>query len=384
MAFDFAAPPDRRGGDSTKWNRYQGRDVLPMWVADMDFRAPPAVLAALHRRVDHGVFGYGGPSPSLQDTVRQHLQAEYGWAVEPQWIVWLPGLVAGLNVACRAIGEDGDNVFTAIPVYPPFLGAPEHSRRRLCSAPLVRTQERWQWDFGAVDTMLTERRPRLWLFCHPHNPVGRAWDEEELERIADLALRHDLVIASDEIHCGLVLDPARRHRPLASLAPEIARRTITLMAPSKTFNIPGLYCSFAIISDPDLRRRFQHAMAGIMPHVNTLGLVACEAALRDGGEWHAALLDHLRGNARRVHEIIRTLPGLAMTPVEATYLAWIDCAGLATANPQRFFEQAGVGLSAGGDFGPGGERFVRLNFGCSRVLLEEALARMSHAVSEAQ
>jgi cysteine-S-conjugate beta-lyase len=381
MPFDFDAIIDRSGGDSIKWNKYAGRDVLPLWVADMDFAAPPPVLDALHRRVDHGVFGYGQPWPSLVDAVIEHLEREYAWHIEPEWIVWLPGLVTGLNVACRAV--EGP-VFTATPIYPPFLSAPVLAGRTLTTTPLVCGDEAWSWDFAATASVLKQSGARLWLLCHPHNPVGRVWRDEELTQIAALAVKHDLVVCSDEIHCGLVLDGTRRHRSFASLSAEAAQRSITLLAPSKTFNIPGLGCAFAIISEPRLRRDFRTAMNGIVPHVNTLGMVACEAALREGGPWREALVHYLRGNRDRVAEAVGAMPGLTMAPVEATYLAWIDTRGAKIERPHRFFEQAGVGLSDGSDFDRDGacRHFVRLNFGCPRATLDQALERMVRALAQ--
>ena len=218
MSFDFDTVIDRRGRDSTKWNKYADRDVIPLWVADMDFAAPPAVLEALHQRVKHGVFGYGQPWPSLVAAVIEHLEREYAWSVKEQWLVWLPGLVAGLEVACRTAGDAGDTVFTATPIYPPFLSSPNHSQRNLASAALVRNDSLWQWDVGATDQALKQSKAKMLLLCHPHNPVGRAWHESELLKIARLAEKHDLIVCSDEIHCDLILDPARRHRPFASLS----------------------------------------------------------------------------------------------------------------------------------------------------------------------
>lgn len=382
MTFDFDTVIDRSGGDSIKWNRYAGRDVLPLWVADMDFASPPAVIEALERRVAHGVFGYGEVGPSLAEAVQEHLSAEYGWRIEPDALVWLPGLVTGLNVACRAVGEPGSAVFTSTPIYPPFLSAPLNSQRRTVSAPLALHEGRWQWDYEAVEAALTPDT-KLFLLCHPHNPVGRAWREEELQEIADLAQRHGLIVCSDEIHCGLVLAPGLRHRPFASLGAEAAKRSITLMAPSKTFNIPGLGCAFAVIPDASLRRSFGQAMQGIVPHVNVLGLAATEAAYRHGGDWHSALLDYLRTNRDCVEAAIAGLPGLSMAHVEATYLAWIE-----VKEPHRLrdrpaseFAAAGVGLSDGRDFGGDAYRsFVRLNFGCPRTTLDAALARIAEAV----
>ncbi|MFZ2855518.1 MAG: PatB family C-S lyase [Rhodocyclaceae bacterium] len=371
-AFDFDRIVDRRDGDSIKWQKYAGRDILPLWVADMDFAAPPAVVAALEKRVVQGHFGYSAPWPALTDAVLEHLRREYGWAVEAGWLVWLPGLVSGLNIACRAV--DG-GVLTATPVYPPFRSAPRLAGRALVEVPLRLRDGHWDWDFAVLEAALTPDT-RLLLLCHPHNPVGRAWREDELAALADFCLRHDLVVCSDEIHCGLLLDGGP-HVPLARLNAGIARRSITLMAPSKTYNIPGLGCAFAVIPDAALRRRFLGAMNGIVPHVNVLGLAACEAAYRDCGDWHAALLDYLRDNRDRVESAVAAMTGLSMTHVEATYLAWIDARGLRVDDPAAFFEAAGVGLSCGAEFGLPG--WVRLNFGCPRATLDAALERMALA-----
>lgn len=373
----FDTPIDRRGSDSFKWGKYAGRDILPLWVADMDFAAPPAVLAALHRRIEHGVFGYGGPWPSLTESVLAHLQGEYGWSIEPEWLVWLPGLVTGLNVACRAV--DGE-VLTATPIYPPFLSAPHFSGRKLNRVDLALDNNRWQWDMAAVQ-QATTAATRLFLFCHPHNPVGRCWSRDELLALADYAERNDLVVCSDEIHCGLILDADKRHIPFASLSPAAAQRSITLLAPSKTFNIPGLGCAFAVIPNPALRRRFEQAMHGIVPHVNVLGLAACEAAFRHGGDWHRELIAYLHGNRDRVAATMASLPGVRMAPVEATYLAWIDVRDLRLAKPAAHFEAHGIGLSDGADFGAPG--WLRLNFGCPRATLDEALTRFERAVRAA-
>ncbi len=380
-AFDFDRLIDRRSLPSEKWGRYAGRDVLPLWVADMDFAAPPAVIEALHRRIDHGVFGYTDAWPSLEQAVVEGLQRDHRWSIEPDWLVWLPGVVTGFNLACGLAGQPGDGVLTATPVYPPFLTAPVNTGRVLQRVEFVLRDGRWQWDWDALEAARTPST-RLLLLCSPHNPVGRVFDEDELRRLAEFAARHDLLVCSDEIHCGLVLDEARPHRPLAALDDAIARRTITLMAPSKTWNIPALYCAFAIIPDTALRRRYRHAMRGVVPHVNVLGMIAAEAAYRDGDAWRQALLAYLRGNRDRVLEAVAVMPGLSTTRPEATYLAWIDCrammAACAVADPVAFFEAAGVGLSDGAAFGAPG--FVRLNFGCPRATLDEALARMGRAL----
>ena len=360
-----------------KWDKYRDKDIIPLWVADMDFRAPPAVINALQQRIDHGVFGYAVTPESLNQTVVEMLAAEYNWSIQPQWLVWLPGLVSGLNVACRAVGQDNDRVMTAVPVYPPFLQAPENCRRHLIKVPLREQENRWCFDFERIENAITADT-RLFILCNPHNPVGRVFARDELETLAAICDKHDIIICSDEVHCGLLLDADKAHLPTAALGAEVARRTITLMSPSKTFNLPGLGCAFAVISEKNLRRRFMESMSGIVPLVNALGYVAAEAAYRHCSQWHADLLDYLRQNRDRVANAIGQIPLLSMAPVEATYLAWIDVRSADLQDPVKFFEDAGIGLQDGIEFdGPG---FVRLNFGCRRALLEEALKRLAGAM----
>ena len=375
--FDFDRVVDRQGTASTKWEKYRGRDVLPMWVADMDFESPPAVIEALHRRVDHQVFGYTNTPELLIETVVARLAERYDWQIDPNWLIWLPGLVAGINLACRSVGESGDQVATFTPVYRPFLTAPGFSDRQLLTVPFDQSGGNWQIDFDRLAAAITPRT-RLLLLCSPHNPIGRVFRRDELWALAEFCQRHDLVICSDEIHCELVLDNALGHIVTAALDGDIARRTITLMAPSKTFNLAGLGCAFAIVPDDRLRARCKAVAAGIMAHVNLFGYSAALAAYRNGDDWHRALLDYLRGNRDRVQQAVAAMPGLSMTPVEATYLAWIDTREAGLADPAGFFESAGVGLSDGREFD--GDGFVRLNFGCPRPVLDQALARMQAAL----
>ncbi|GAB4060098.1 PatB family C-S lyase [Uliginosibacterium sediminicola] len=377
--YDFDNPPERRASHSMKWGRVAGRDVLPMWVADMDFAAPPPVLAALQESLAHGVMGYSMPWPSLLESIVEALARDHGWQIQPEWIVLIPGVVSGFNLACELAGEPGDAVVTLTPVYPPFLSAPGNSARELIRSDLQRQGERWVCDVDALQAQ-TPAHSRLLMLCNPHNPVGRSYSRAELQQFAAYAEKNDLLICSDEIHCGLVLDDSAPHIPLASLDADTAKRCITLMAPSKTWNIPGLSSAFAVISDARLRARFKRAAEGILPHTNLLGLVATEAAYRHGEDWRQALLDYLRGNAARVAAAVAEMPGVSSTPVEATYLAWLDCRELALEHPARFFEAQGVLMSDGRDFGAPG--FLRLNFGCSRSLLDEALARMRQALAQ--
>ena len=377
--FDFDEPVARYHTASLKWDRYGDRDIIPLWVADMDFRAPPAVIQALARRVEHGVFGYGAAPKAVTELVCEMLVRRYSWQVEPEHLVWLPGLVCGLNVACRSVGTEHDEVLSLVPIYPPFLTAPRNSGRGLVTVPLVAEDNRWVIDFDGLEKSITPRT-RLLLFCSPHNPVGRVYSRQELAKLVSLCDRHDIIICSDEIHCDLILDADKKHIPTATINPEAAARTITLMAPSKTFNIPGLGCSFAVISNRQMRNKFLQVMEGIVPEMNILGFTAAEAAYRDSWDWHAALLEYLRGNSRLVENEIGFMAGLSMHRVEATYLAWIDARRIDKIFPGRFFEAFGVGLSEGSDFGfPG---YVRLNFGCSRSLLQQALQRMKRATEE--
>lgn len=377
--FDFDTVIERRKTGCEKWGRYDGTDILPMWVADMDFASPPDVITALQERVAHGVFGYPHTPKELVLAVQETLFTDYNWTVDDSWLVWLPGLVTGLNVTCRAVGETGDGVITATPVYPPFLSSPKFSGRELITVPLMESDAKWRIDFDALEAAVT-LRSKLLLWCNPQNPVGRIYTKEELTDLAAFCNRHDLVVCSDEIHADLLLDPDSRHIPLATLDPAIADRTITLMAPSKTYNIAGLGCSFAVISNEKLRNNFKRAMAGIVPHINTLAYAAALAAYQHGKPWLRALLAYLRKNHDRTLAAVNAMPGLKMKPVEATYLAWIDARSLDLESPAAFFEKAGIGLNNGADFGLPG--FVRLNFGCPRSVLDLGLARLEKAVNQ--
>jgi len=373
--YNFDNVIDRRGTASVKWDKYKHQDIIPMWLADMDFPSPPAVIEALHQRVEQGVFGYPSVPDELITVVLSMLLAEYGWEVQPEWLVWLPGLVTGLNLACRAAAVRGEEVMSAVPVYPPFLTAPGLSHRNLTTLPLIREGGRWTLDFDRLPSLITPAT-RLFLLCNPHNPVGTVFTRKELASLAGICEKYNLIICSDEIHCGLILDPDKVHVPIATLDPAIAQRTVTLMSPSKTFNLPG--CAFAIIPAEPLRQKFCQAMAGLVPGPNLFSCTAALAAYRDGAAWRTALLACLRRNRDRVTQAINRLPGLSMDHVEATYLAWIDTRAAGIAEPGKFFEKAGVGLGDGAAFG--GPGFVRLGFACPQATLGEALTRISRAL----
>lgn len=381
MAFDFATPVERRhpegGYASQKWHRYDA-EVLPLWVADMDFCSPPAVVDALKARVEHGVYGYGEVPATLTAALCQWSARHYDWPIDADWQLWLPGVVPALHFAAMALTQPGEGVLTIAPIYPPFLAVAERTGRLAQQAMLAEPAaagEPWQLDIDALEAAITPQT-RLLLWCHPHNPTGRVWREDELSQLAELIERHDLWVVSDELHCDLLLDKDACHRPLAAMFPELAKRTITLWAPSKTFNLAGLTSACAIIPDAALRKCFAAATKGFLPDGNVLGLVAAEAAYRNGESWRQALLEVLREHRVSLEARVASWPGVALSPPESTYLAWLDMrqAGLGDSPAKALLEQVGVALSDGAAFGCPG--FVRLNFGTTASQLEAALVRM--------
>jgi len=382
VAYDFDRVIERRHTDSAKWRQYD-EDVLPLWVADMDFAVPEPVVRALGERMAHPIFGYGRPPDALREVIQERLVRLYSWHVETDEIIFLPGVVTGFNLACHTIGAPGDEVLVEAPVYPPMLTAPGHAGRTCKVVPLVEGSERYEHDFDGFEQAITERSA-LFLLCNPHNPVGRVFEMAELARLAEICLRHDVVICSDDIHCDFVYQD-HPYVPIASLAPEIGAQTITLLAPSKTYNIAGLSCAVGVVQNPDLRARLKRAGAGLVTHVNVLGYTAGLAAYRDGGPWLDALLVYLEANRDYLLEYVGVhMPGIRCKQPEGTYLAWLDCRESSIpGNPHQFFlERARVALNDGATFGAGGEGFVRLNFGCPRATLTEGLERMRAALEE--
>lgn len=395
MTSGFDTVIDRRPSNSLKWHRY-APDILPLWVADMDFRAPAPVLEALQRAISHGVFGYEEASLSLRETVATRMQRLYNWQVTPEMVIAVPGLESGFNAAARAVCAPEEGLLIQTPVYYPFLRVPRNvgvvgqlARLRQVNHDHSLHYE-VDWDAFEAAINLQEARTRMFLLCQPHNPIGQVYSLDDLTRMAEICISEDIIICSDEIHSELLLGEAR-HIPVATLAPEVAVRTITLVAPSKTFNIAGLFCGFAIIPDESLRRRYRAVVEQMTLHVNSLGLIAAEAALSGAcDEWLQELRAYLTANRDFLVDYVRDrLPGIRTTVPDATYLAWLDCNNLLAdgkieASAHKFFlEKARVALNEGADFGPGGEGFVRLNFGCPRQTLTEALDRMSAALRNA-
>jgi cystathionine beta-lyase len=375
MGFDFDSPVKRRGTWSTRWERYPA-DVIPLWVADTDFRAPPAVLAAIARRAAHGVLGYTTPPAELRDAVIERMQRLYGWRVEPGWIVFVSGVVPGLHLAARHLTRPDEHALVPTPVYHHLKRSLEAAPRAHTDVPLVLQNGRWVWDEEFLGSA-AQPNTRLLFLCNPQNPGGTIFTRDELARLAAFAEKHDLVICSDEIHADILLDQGKPHVPIASISPEASRRTVTLISPNKAFGFPGAGCAFAVIENAELRRAFSTDHHATIHDPSVFGYEASLAAYRECGEWLAAQLDYLRANRDLVEREIAAMPGLQMAHLEATYLAWIDASGLGVADPYQHFLQHGVALSPGAQFGAPG--FVRLNFGTQRARLAQALQRMKSA-----
>ncbi|MEM8868084.1 MAG: PatB family C-S lyase [Verrucomicrobiota bacterium] len=377
--YNFDTCPDRNHYGSLKWDKYSGKDILPLWVADMDFVSAPEIIDALKARLDHGIYGYTIPFDEPIDAVLSYLSRAHDYQAKASWLNFLPGLVPAINLCCHAFTQPGESVMTATPVYPPFITAPDYAQRELIKVPLcLNADDQWTLDFDAMEAAV-QPQTKIFVLCNPHNPVGRVYTREELNQLADFCERHDLILISDEIHCDLIFDVEAKHITTATLNPSIAKRTVTLMAPSKTYNVPGLACAFSVIEDSKLRLQFQKTIRGIITEVNCFGYAGCTAAYNHGEPWRQALIEYLKTNYKLIYSFIKEeLPEITFRPMEATYLAWFDVSGLGLENPLGFFEQAGVGLSDGVPFD--GHQHLRLNFGCPRNRLLEGLEKMKAAV----
>ncbi len=396
MKNDFDQIIPRRNTNSLKWDSYPA-DVLPLWVADMDFRSPEAVIDALHQAVAHGVFGYPlgiHPDPKEQNELRQiiveRMARLYRWEIYPEDILFIPGVVVGFNLVAHALAEEGGEILVQPPVYPPILAAAQNARMRRVEAPLTLKNVggdshilHYEIDFDQFERAISART-KVFILCNPHNPTGRVFNQFELERMAEICLAQKVIICSDEIHNDLIFSP-NQHIPIAALDKEIAQNSITLMAPSKTFNIAGLEFSFAIVQNPQLRNQLLKVSEGLVSWINSLAWVAARAAYQEGEEWLRDLLTYLRGNRDFLTDwLAKYLPQIHFTQPEGTYLAWLDMHALELyPNPFEFLlKEARVALNDGRTFGSGGEGFVRLNFGTQRSILQEALERMIMAVGK--
>lgn len=360
-------------------------DVIPMWVADMDFRTPSFITEALAGRLKHEILGYSYRPDAYFNSFIRWIADRHGWDVRREWIEFSPGVVPALNMCTLAYTEPGDEIIIQPPVYPPFHGAVTDHGRKLVFNNLLENQEGWVMDYEGLRRIITPAT-RMLILSNPHNPVGRAWRREELEALADICHEKGIVILSDEIHSDLVL-PGHSHIPLASVSEKAASITVTCMAPSKTFNLAGLSTSSMIISDQELMGKYRRTLVGLHLHLgNIFGNVASEAAYTNGHEWLAEMIDYLQGNVDLVVDFCREhLPLVKPVKPEATYMIWLDCRamGLDGAGLQKFFvEKAGVGMNEGSRFGPGGEGFMRMNLACPRAVVEKALRQIERAMKE--
>ncbi len=367
----------RKQSNSMKWDRYADKDVIPMWVADMDFRMAEPIQKALELRLQHPFYGYTVAPDTLREAIVKHLKTEHDWQIEADWLVFLPGVVTGMAICCRTFCADNDEVMVNPPIYHHFYDSHDDKRQTLVKVPLHKQDGRWTYDLPSMRAKCSDKLSML-LMCSPQNPTGTVFTREELRSVAAMCEEHDMTIVSDEIHCDLVIDGKSKHVPTALACPEQSDRIITLMSASKTWNLAGLNTSFAIIPNATRREQFQAGCQSVVPLVPPLALTASEAALVDGGPWRQALLQYLNENYERIRVAIDNMPGLKLEPLQATYLGWIDATELGLENTQAYFEEHGVGLSSGEQFGQ--PQFLRINFACPAAMLEESLDRMRKAV----
>ncbi|WP_369596711.1 MalY/PatB family protein [Tuberibacillus sp. Marseille-P3662] len=388
MIFDYDTEINRTNTNSVKWNYGQSifgkEDILPLWVADMDFASPPSVIEAIQRRAKHPIFGYPGLPDAFYNAIIGWMNRRFGATVASDWITATPGVVPGISYAIDAFTGPGDKVIIQPPVYKPFFSAVENKGRRVVENPLIESDGAYYMDYADLEAKIDDRT-KLLILCSPHNPIGRVWTKDEIERLAAICQKHNIIIISDEIHSDLVFD-REAHTPLFTLSESIADRTVTFIAPSKTFNLAGLFSSVALIKNKQLLSDFQAASerAGVKDKLNIFGIEALIAAYNDGDEWLDQLLTYLQGNAKFVHQFLSDrIPQIKMKMPQATYLGWMDFRelGLSADELDQFLiHEAGLGLNNGIWFGPGGEGFARLNFGCPRSILERAMSQLEQAV----
>lgn len=391
MNFNFDLNIDRNRTASLKWDHiptvFGVEEALPMWVADMDFAAPPAVVRAMHDRVEHGVFGYTLQTDSYREAITNWMGNRHNWSIKPEWIQYCPGVVPALSLIVEAFTEPGDQVVIQTPVYPPFYNVVKDHNRELILNPLIRNEQGdYEMDFEDLERSLSGGRVKMIILCSPHNPVGRVWTKEELSRIAALCEQYDVLVVSDEIHADLIFK-AGSHTPFASLSEDAANRSFICTAPSKTFNIAGLNTANIIIPNDTLRRRFEKALQRYaLGSITPIGAAATEAAYREGGEWLDALLDYIRGNMEYIKTYLeQNIPEVKVTLPEATYLLFIDFRGLKMSNDDlnKFLvHKARIGLNNGITFGKNADGFMRMNVACTLATTKEAMARLHSAVEQ--
>lgn len=384
--FDFDEQINRLNTDSVKWNGikmiYGTEDILPMWVADMDFASPYQIKEALMKRVEHGIFGYGVPSSEINTVVKHWVKRRYKWDIKEEWLIPSSGVVTSIAFAIQALTEKGDKVLIQTPVYYPFYSMIENNGRKIVKNPLVLKNDKYEIDFNDFEDKL-KSGVKLFILCSPHNPVGRVWSRKELEKMGELCERYGVYIVSDEIHADIIYEP-NVHTPMASLNRNWENNSITCIAPSKTFNIPGLQASVMIIPSSEIREKVRTVQGTIGFHgLNIFGNVAMEAAYKYGEEWLEALLPYLQKNRDALIQFIREeIPELNVVAPEGTYLVWIDCRKLSLSDDEikeRLIHRGKLGLEPGVKYGTEGAGFVRMNIGCTYKTLQDGLKRLKRA-----
>ncbi|MDR1759399.1 MAG: pyridoxal phosphate-dependent aminotransferase [Fibrobacter sp.] len=385
--FNFDTVQERKNTNSIKYDfavaRGKREGLLPLWVADMDFQTPPEVREALVKCAEHGIFGYSEPQAGYYEAVCAWFSKYFGYDTKPEWIVKTPGVVFAIAVAVRAFAEKGDAVMIQRPVYYPFSAVILENKCKLVNNPLVYQDGKYGIDFEDFERKMVENRVKLFILCNPHNPVGRVWTREELERIGDICLKHGCLVLSDEIHCDFVYAP-RKHTVFATIKPEFGENSIICTAPSKTFNLAGLQVSNVFIQNAKLRKRFEtESIKTGYSQLNTMGIAACEAAYRHGSGWLHRLKEYLSENIKLVGEFAER-NGIKLIPTEGTYLVWLDFSPLGFSDDELdhlIENKAGLWLDDGRMFGKEGSGFQRINVACPRSILADALSRLEKAIT---
>jgi len=376
--FDQIIP--RKDTHSTKWLKFSDEDVLPMWIADMDFACPSVITNAMTQRIDQGIFGYTDTPSDLTEVFVRKVYENTEWKIQDDWVVWIPGGVVGLNVSCKTVLAPGEMAMVPSPIYAPFTEAPENMERGFVKNYLVDSKGRLEFDLEAIETILTEDT-KMFFLCNPHNPGGTVFSKQEIEKISSICEERKIIVCSDEIHSDLILEEGLRHVPFASINKYNEEHSITIMGPCKTYNLAGFPIAAAIIPNEELREDFVRNTKGIVAHIDSLAFVAAEAAYSKADIWHSELLDYLKFNRKILSERINKIEGISLKGPEAGFLAWIDCRNSEISNPAEFFiNEAKVGVHDGAWFG--NKDYVRLNFGCPSSLLEDAISRIEKAFSQ--
>ncbi len=380
MKYDFDTIVERKQTHSTKWSKFSDPNIIPMWIADMDFICPREITDAMHERIDQGIFGYTDTPNELSQILKERIKLNSGWDIEEEWVTWVPGAVVALNISCKTALAPGEIVVTPSPIYAPFDEASKNMSRGMVKNFLKDNNGRMELDFDATESLLSKDTKML-FFCNPHNPGGTVFNKKEITQLVEICEKHNVIICSDEIHSDLILQDDLRHFHLASLNEYAKLNSITILGPCKTFNLAGFPLAAAIIPNRELREDFVRNTKGIVSHIDNLAFVASKAAYRDAGEWHKELTEYLKENKRILKEEINKVDGLSLSGPEAGFLAWIDCRETKLDAPGDFFiNHAGVGVHDGEWFG--NKDYVRLNFGCPRSVLNESIERIQKAFSQ--